>query len=150
MQKIDPVNPKNQAVRLIFEYRGTEVKIVSEQRVRMLPPPPHPLIPRADERGVWLELRDDAGRPLYRRVIENPIRQDIEVVTDDDDRPLGRIPVKRPQGTFSVVVPFIQASRRIALVGDIGRFESGGRRGVQRASVERQLEFELNSTEEAR
>lgn len=107
-----------QSVRLMFEYKGAEIKLISQDRVSMVPPPPHPLMPRQGERGFWLEVSDGEGRPLYRRVIDNPLRQDLEVITDDPDQPLARIKVPTRSGRFFVVVPYIQAARNIALFGE--------------------------------
>lgn len=113
--------PRNQALRLLFEYKGNEITLISQERVSMLPPPPHPLTPRQDERGFWLVLSDGDGRPLYRRVMDNPIREDLEVITDDDDQPLARLRVKTRSGRFFVVVPYIGAARSIALFGESTR-----------------------------
>ena len=110
--------PRNRALRLVFEYDGTDIKLISQQRLAMLAPPPHPLVSRENERGFWVLLSDAEGRPLYRRVMDNPIRQDIEVVADDPDRPLARVRVAEPRGQFFVVVPDIPASRSIALFGE--------------------------------
>jgi len=50
--------------------------------------------------------------------MDNPIRQDIEVVADDPDHPLTRVRVAQPRGQFFVVVPDIPANRSIALFGE--------------------------------
>lgn len=108
----------NQALRLMFEYTEDDIKLISQERISMLPPPPHPLMPRRDERGFWLVLNDADNRPLYRRVMDNPIREDLEVITDDDDQPLARVRLSRRSGRFFVVVPYIEAARSIALFGE--------------------------------
>ncbi len=110
-------DPRNRSVRLVFEYEGTEIKLISHQRVAMVPNPPHALVPRHDERGFWLVLADADEHPLYRRVIDNPIRHDIEVVADDPHYPLTRVKVEKPHGRFFVVVPDIPAARSVALFG---------------------------------
>ena len=106
--------PRSQAVRLIFEVKDGKIKLVSTQRVNMIVPPPQALTSARGERGSWFELRDTQDRPVYRRVIENPV-QDIEVVDDDPGRPLQRIKDDRGRGAFFLIVPDISGVRKLAL-----------------------------------
>ncbi len=89
--------------------------MVAVQRLAMIPPPPQAAVRPEDETGSWLELQDAEGRPLYRRGIENPIREDIEVVAEDAERPLTRVRAEERRGTFFVLVPDIAQARRIVL-----------------------------------
>jgi hypothetical protein len=114
---VEPAGDKlrNRALRLLFQYEGDDVKLVSVQPVKMLAPPPQALIPTCGERGSWFELRDREGKPLYRRAFENPMARDLEVLTEDPERPLGRIKVERPSGTFFLVVPNVPEARKVLL-----------------------------------
>jgi hypothetical protein len=105
---------RNSAVRLIFEQKKGKVKLVSTQRVSMIVPPPQALTSARGNRGSWFELRDQQDRPVYRRVIENPLH-DIEVVADDPGRPLQRVKVDQPRSAFFLIVPDITGARRLAL-----------------------------------
>ncbi len=137
--------PRSRALRLTFEYSDDEIELRSLRRLAMIPSPPHPLVPDREERGFWIVLADANGRPLYRRVMENPIRGDFEVVTGDPDRPLARIPREEKKGTFFVVVPDIPGARTVAVFG-------AGAGTEQRAAPTRELSrFDLDSaTEEGR
>ncbi|EME97960.1 hypothetical protein J7W19_28285 [Streptomyces mobaraensis NBRC 13819 = DSM 40847] len=113
------------AVRLIFEYEGPDIRLVSRQRVDAAPPPtddltgPHPTAATAGEsevKGFWVEVRDGRQRPLYRRVMHPPVRHDAEVFSDDAERSLARVPVDEPKGTFAVLVPEIEGADHVALV----------------------------------
>lgn len=106
--------PHNRAVRLIFEQKSGKVKLVSMQRANMVVPPPQALASDRSNRGSWFELRDKQNRPVYRRVIENPL-QDIEVVVDDPVRPLQRVRVDQARRAFFLIVPDITGVRRLAL-----------------------------------
>lgn len=58
-------------------------------------------------------MQDKTGQPLYRRVIDNPLRQDLEVVTEDAERSVARVAAEAG-GTFFLIVPDIpQASKLI-------------------------------------
>lgn len=105
---------RNQAVRLIFEQKNGKVKLVSMQRVNMIAPPPQALTSERETRGSWLELRDQQDRPVYRRVIQNPV-EDVEVVADDPERPLQRIKADQINDAFFLIVPDITGVRRLAL-----------------------------------
>lgn len=105
------------ALRLIFSYSGQDVRLVGRQRVEMTVPPSDP--PAAGEQGqsgFWYELRDDARRTLYRRVVGNPIPTSTEVLTDDPQRPVAREEAAGGiQGVFVLLCPEIEAARTVAL-----------------------------------
>src|SRR5205085_5091429 len=93
--------PYNRALRLTFEYEGSNPKLVSTQRVEMILPPTEPLEGHEDQTGFWFTLSDAQGKPVYRRNIHPPIAYDREVFSDDPNHPsVHRVPVKRPKGTF--------------------------------------------------
>jgi len=116
---VQPARAKrHRSLRAFFEYDGRDVKLVSVQSLEMLAPPPQAIFPRPNEQGSWFELRDGEGRTLYRRVIENPIRQDIEVITDDPEHSLSRVAVETPHGLFFLIAPDIPQAREIVLVAD--------------------------------
>jgi hypothetical protein len=104
------------ALRLIFEYQGSDIRLVSRQRVAMAVPPGDPIEGRDTESGFWVEVRDGAGNPLHRRVMHDPVRHDVEVFSDDPAQSLARVPVPQPAGTFAVLIPDIAAADHVALV----------------------------------
>ena len=127
MQILDPSEastgrPAPRAVRLVFEYQGSEIRLVSQTRLAMRPSPPHPLVPRENERGSWVMVYDAENRPLYRRVIENPIRTSLEVIAE----PTTRVPIREPQGVFYLIVPDISSAQSVALYGEAAETESKG------------------------
>jgi hypothetical protein len=110
------------AVRLIFEYEGTDIRLVSRQRVEMIPPPGDRPADQRSAQGMWVEVRDAGRNALYRRVLHDPVRHDTEVFSDDPERSVARVPVERPRGTFAVLVPDLEAADHVAFVGSrLGR-----------------------------
>jgi hypothetical protein len=106
------------AVRLILRYEGADISLVSRQRVAMVVPPSEPLDVSLEERsGFWLEVRDEAGNALYRQLMHDPIRHDVEVFSDDPERSVARVPVEHPSGIFSVVLPAPEDADHVALIG---------------------------------
>ena len=100
-----PARPPNAAVRLIFTYDGDDVTLVSRQRVQMIVPPHDELEKPEEHQGVWAEVRASDGSVLHRSVLHQPIRRDAEVFSDDPEQSMSRVPVERPQGAFTLVVP---------------------------------------------
>jgi hypothetical protein len=104
------------AVRLIFSYEGDDLRLLSRQRVEMVPPPSDPLEGFEAQKGFWLEVRDAQGAVLHRQIMHAPIRRDAEVFSDDAERSIARIPVERPSGAFAVVIPELPEADHVALV----------------------------------
>jgi hypothetical protein len=104
-------------LRLVFEYEGRDVRLLSAERVAMTPPPSHELEAGEGATGFWYEVRDPDERTLYRRITENPVRMSTEVLTDDRERPLAREPVSEPRGHFVLHVPDVEEAATLLLVG---------------------------------
>jgi hypothetical protein len=103
------------AVRIVFEYDGEKVRIVSSQRVNMLVPFSDPLVDYAHQQGSWIEVRDREKRPLYRQLLPHMIQSDVEGPSDSPGYPMTRRPVGDPHGMFVALVPELPAATRISL-----------------------------------
>jgi hypothetical protein len=131
------VRPFNRALRLTFEYEGSNVKLISTQSVEMMLPPTQPLEKHENETGFWFTLSNAQGKPVYRRTIHQPIAYDREVFSNDPKQPsVQRIPIDKPKGTFVMLVPDVPEARIVQLyshpltvggrgqaTSEIGRFE---------------------------
>lgn len=104
----------SQSLRLVFDYDRDTVRLVATQRVEMTAPAPQRLVARPDERGFWVEVRDDREQPLYRRTMRDPVVRDLETIAADGDR-LTRISYHQP-GRFSIVVPEVAGMKSVLLV----------------------------------
>ena len=102
------------ALRLTFTYRGTEIRLTSVARVDMVTLPSDGLRTIEPRSGFWYEMLDEHGNPLYRRVIENPVRMSAEVRSDDPDHPLTREVIASPEGLFVLHVPDLKAAQTLA------------------------------------
>lgn len=114
---MDSTNQERQpqpVVRFTFDYEGTAVRLLGRQTLNMIIPPSDSLEDIAGQAGFWYELRDASGRPIYRRIVRNPIQVHIEVHTEDAATPTRRI-VDAPQGVFTVLVPDLSAAETLAL-----------------------------------
>src|SRR5437867_263827 len=112
---MDSSQPPNRALRLLFEYEGNNVKLVSVQRLEMKAPPPQAPPPDVPGHGAWFELRDREGKSMYRRVIHDPLSGDLEVPSDNPERPLARVKAPQKRGIFYLVAPDIPQARKVAL-----------------------------------
>lgn len=112
---MSPSKPPNRALRLLFEYEGDNVKLVSVQRLNMKAPPPQAPPPDTPGHGAWFELRDAQGKSMYRRGIHDLLSGDLEVLSDHAERPLARVRPAQKRGVFYLVVPDIPEARSVAL-----------------------------------
>jgi hypothetical protein len=101
--------------RMTFAYDSNKISLVSEQQVTMIVQPSHPLEKIESTPGFSVILRDEAGTPIYRRVLENPIRYDVEVYSTDPKQSLSRVPSERPKGTFVIIIPDAIGARTLEL-----------------------------------
>ena len=116
-----PTPPR--AVRLTFTYEGEEVSLASRQPVEMIAPPTDQLSGYEGEQGFWIEVRTDQEQTLHRRVMQNPLRQDVEVFSPDPEQPsVSRVPLleEKPSGSFVVVVPELDEADHLTLMSSTG------------------------------
>src|SRR5262245_17144800 len=100
-----PSPRSSQTLRLTFAYDGDDVKLLRTQRVAMITPPSVTAAPEKGQSGYWFEVRDAKGALLYHRAVHDPIRTDVEVFSDDAKQTITRVPVARPRGQFTLLVP---------------------------------------------
>ena len=118
------------SLRLVFEYRGDEVRLMSTSRVSMVSPRTDALEFPKTTTGFWFEIRNSKGRLLYRQVKENPIKRFVEVRSEDPDHPLVWKESKDPRGIFAVVIPDLADAEELVFVGsrdDPGQTKSSER-----------------------
>lgn len=119
------------AIRLTLEYEGIDVRVVSGRRVRMTAPPSDPVDEYEGQTGFWFELRDQDDRVSYRRVVSNPIRSDVEVLSGDPVRPFTHVSRPDPSGTFTLVVPDSGAGTLVLWASPAGEPEMEARELVR-------------------
>ena len=125
----DPGPPRPErprAVRLTIAFEGDRMELVSQQSVAMKVPPSDPVEALegttgiAERMGFWVDLKDAADRTLYRRVMHEPIRRDVEVFSPDPRQTVQRAPLPEtagPRGVFSIVLPELEAAQAVSLIG---------------------------------
>ena len=114
-EELDQDKEEPRAIRLTFTYEGGRVEILSQQKVAMLSPPSDALNYNKKSSGFWYEVHDSKGRPLFRRIIQNPIQQAVEVRSDDRDRPLTWQEVEKATGQFVLVIPDLEKASHLVL-----------------------------------
>jgi hypothetical protein len=102
------------AVRLIFEYDGDQVQLVSQQPVDMAVTESD--VASAERRGFYVETRDAAGLTLASVPARNAFIGSTEVFPEQHDEPITRVEVERPRGAFTVVVPAPGDADHVSLI----------------------------------
>jgi hypothetical protein len=102
------------SVRLIFEYDGDQVRLVSQRPVDMAITGSE--IARSASPGVYVDSRDAAGRTLARVPAHSAFAHSQEVFPEQPGEPIVRVDVPRPRGAFTVVVPAPPDAEEVAVV----------------------------------
>ena len=91
------------AMRLIFEYEGDEVRLVSQMPVDLLITGFD--ISRTQRAGYYVDTRDASGQTLARVPARNVFSTSAEVFPEQPGESITRVEVPTPRGAFTVVVP---------------------------------------------
>jgi hypothetical protein len=102
------------ALRLIFEYDGDQVRLVSQQPVEMAITGFD--IARAEHPGYYVDTRDAAGRTLARVPARNAFSSSMEIFPEKPGEPITRVDVAKPRGAFTVVIPVPSDADHVSLV----------------------------------
>src|SRR5262249_35241738 len=121
---VKPLPEPGPVRRLTFAYDGDQITLVADQRVTMIAPPSHSLERVESTPGFAVILRDASGIPVYRRVLENPVRHDVEVFSPDPKESVRQMPAQHPKGVFVVLVPEIAGAQSLELFGSPLRAEA--------------------------
>jgi hypothetical protein len=94
------------AKRLTFSYENNNIKLIDEQKIDKIIQQSTPLTELENKRvNFLLEVKDDKNNTLYRQVIENPIKTDIEIFSDQSKESISRKELSEIKGVFSLVIP---------------------------------------------
>ena len=102
------------AMRLIFEYEGDEVRLVSQQPVDLAITGFD--IARAQHPGYYVDTRDAIGKTLARVPARGAFSDSVEVFPEQPGEPISRTDVPTPQGAFTVVVPVPEGADHVSIV----------------------------------
>jgi hypothetical protein len=108
-------NQPGRATRLTIEYDGDDLKVVATQSVKMM-------VPASDDRyglegrsGFWIELQAEDQECLYRKVMPEPMADQMEAPSGDPEKPFTRTPPQRAKGVFTLLVPELSEARQLYL-----------------------------------
>jgi hypothetical protein len=91
------------AVRLIFEYEGDQLRLVSQQPVEMAIPGFD--LAREEHPAFYVDTRDASDRTLARVIAREAFNTSLEVFPEQPGEPIVRVDMSEPRGAFTVVVP---------------------------------------------
>ena len=102
------------AVRLIFEYEGETVRLVSQRPVNVRAFAVEP--GRTPDPGYYIDSRNAAGILLARVAAHEAFASSAEVFPERLGEPITRIDVPTPRGAFTVVVPLPEGADHVTIV----------------------------------
>ena len=91
------------AARLIFEYEGEDVRLVSQQQVDVAAA--NVQTAGGDVSGVFVDVRDASNGTLARVPARDAMTTSLEVFPERQDEPITRVTVPRGKGAFTVLIP---------------------------------------------
>jgi hypothetical protein len=109
-----PQPASTQAVRLIFEYEGDRVNLVTKQPVNMVVTGFD--IAQASQLGYYIDARDANNKTLVRVPAHNAFDTSTEVFPEQAGDPIVRIDMPIPRGSFTVVVPVSDRASHVTIV----------------------------------
>jgi hypothetical protein len=119
---------RTNAERLTFSYEGNKIKLIEQQNIQKIVPPSVTVDTKNNRSGFWFEITGDKQDVLYRRIIDNPIKTDIEVFSDEKvTESVSRHKASDIKGAFSIVIPDIPEAEGLDLFGSPIREEKGER-----------------------
>jgi hypothetical protein len=129
------------AVRLIFEYDGDAVVLISQQDVDVVTtrlgalrePPP----------GNYVEVRGSDGGALSRVAIGEAFSTSVEVFPEHSGETILRLDVEKPRGAFTVVVPAAEEATQVAVLGVRAAHGAEAKAGAERPAPEELGVFSL-------
>jgi hypothetical protein len=126
------------AVRLIFEYEGEAVRLISQQPVEMVISDTDTSVADrpADFVAHFIDLRDVANKTLARVAARGAFATSAEVFPERPGDPITRVDIAVPKGAFTVVIPVTDKADHVTLVKVApGAEAAAGPEGLRRAQL---------------
>lgn len=102
------------AVRLIFEYEGDEVRLVSQQAVDVAVTGFD--LTRERQPGHYVEVRGARDETLSRVRVPTDLVASAEVFPEEPGQPIVRVDLPQARGAFTVVVPAAEGADHVSVV----------------------------------
>lgn len=103
-----------QAVRLIFEYEGDQVRLVTQQPIKMVVTGID--ITKEPKPGYYVDTRDVNNQTLARVPVHNAFETSVEVFPEQHNEPITRLEMAKPRGAFTIVVPVSARANHVNLM----------------------------------
>ena len=106
--------PQTPVMRLIFEYEGDQVRLVSQTPVNLSITGFD--LARTQRPGYYIDTRDGAGQTLARVPARNLFSTSTEVFPEQPGDLISRVEMATPRGAFTVVVPAGNGADSVSIV----------------------------------
>lgn len=79
--------PHVNSVRFICSLSGGKLQLVKKQHVAMISPYREMSHDHTQQPGLWIELRRSDGKTVYQQLIHDPLDENVEVHSGNEDEP---------------------------------------------------------------
>lgn len=113
-QPVEPDTDPARSVRMIFEYDGEDLRLVSQQRVDVVVTGYE--FENAPREGVMAEVRTAEGDVLSRVPVPQAAERSVEVFPETPDERIVRVDAPTVSRAFTVVVPAPEAAAAVSVI----------------------------------
>jgi hypothetical protein len=118
MEERFPDNASQQAptkaMRLIFEYEGDQVRLISQTPVDMALTGSD--VAHAEHAAYFVDTRDAANQTLARVSAHGAFASSTEVFPEQHGAPITRVEISNPKGAFTVIAPAPEATHHVTVL----------------------------------
>lgn len=102
------------AIRLIFEYEGDEVRLISQHPVETAFTDPG--VSQVEHAAYYVDTRNASGQTLSRVKAHGAFMTSAEVFPEQHGEPITRVDVPNRKGAFTVVAPAHDDTDHVAVL----------------------------------
>jgi hypothetical protein len=108
--------PALNSVRFICSLSGGKLQLIKKQRVAIISPPGEILPDKTQSSGSWIELRQSDGKTLYRQIINDPLDENVEVLTGNEDQPFTWKKTKGKEKIIVLLAPEVPGAESLVVL----------------------------------
>ncbi len=109
--------PYTHSLRVTLFLKDGNLRVLQVVRVAMRAPAAPPSPPAKEQSGFWFEVRDAQGNLLYHRPLPHPVTDSIEVFDDPKGGSIRRVPAKRAEVKFDLILPDLPQATEFTFYG---------------------------------
>ncbi len=117
--------PSQSALRIVLSHKGKSFRVESVTRVRKVVQPSDSLGEAQGEAESWVAIQGSHGKPVFRRLIQNPLG--TREAPTGEKRELRQVRLPEPSGVVTFLLPDLPEAQKVVLYASGADDEEGPR-----------------------